>query len=129
MVKTQQQETEMEKVLYETFLACKTAEDVKALLEDLCTYTETEQMAQRAKAAQLLKAGKTYTEVIAATNISSATLSRVSRCVRHGGGGYENLCRRRKRRIKKFFHFLPECIDNVSIMCYNEYTENRRDKQ
>ena len=32
MVKTQQQETEMEKVLYETFLACKTAEDVKALL-------------------------------------------------------------------------------------------------
>ena len=72
MVKTQQQETEMEKVLYETFLACKTAEDVKALLEDLCTYTETEQMAQRAKAAQLLKAGKTYTEVIAATNISSA---------------------------------------------------------
>ena len=65
MVKTQQQETEMEKVLYETFLACKTAEDVKALLEDLCTHTETEQMAQRAKAAQLLKAGKTYTEVIA----------------------------------------------------------------
>lgn len=61
----------------------------KALLEDLCTYTETEQMAQRAKAAQLLKAGKTYTEVIAATNISSATLSRVSRCVRHGSGGYE----------------------------------------
>ena len=86
MVKTQQQETEMERVLYETFLACKTAEDVKALLEDLCTYTETEQMAQR---AQLLKAGKTYTEVIAATNISSATLSRVSRCVRHGSGGYE----------------------------------------
>ena len=82
MVKTQQQETEMEKVLYETFLACKTAEDVKALLEDMCTYTEAEQMAQRAKAAQLLK-------VSAATNISSATLSRVSRCVRHGSGGYE----------------------------------------
>ena len=69
MVKTQQQETEMEKVLYETFLACETAEDVKALLDDLCTYTEAEQMAQRAKAAQLLKAGKTYAEVIAATNI------------------------------------------------------------
>ena len=89
MVKTQQQETEMEKVLYETFLACETADDVKALLDDLCTYTEAEQMAQRAKAAQLLKAGKTYAEVIAATNISSATLSRVSRCVRHGSGGYE----------------------------------------
>ena len=62
---------------------------MKALLDDLCTYTEAEQMAQRAKAAQLLKAGKTYAEVIAATNISSATLSRVSRCVRRGSGGYE----------------------------------------
>ena len=37
----------------------------------------------------MLMQGATYTEVIAATNISSATLSRVSRCVRHGSGGYE----------------------------------------
>ena len=89
MLKDEKQEEKMTKVLFRTLLACKNEEDVKALLEDLCTYTEVEQMAQRAKAAQLLKEGKTYTEVIAAMNISSATLSRVSRCVRYGSGGYE----------------------------------------
>lgn len=89
MVKDVKEEREMTATLYETFLACKTAEDVAALLEDLCTYTEVEQMAQRVKAAQLLQEGKTYSEVIAATNISSATLSRVSRCVRYGSGAYE----------------------------------------
>ena len=89
MLKDEKQEEKMTKVLFRTLLACKNEEDVKALLEDLCTYTEVEQMAQRAKAAQLLKEGKTYTEVISATNISSATLSRVSRCARYGSGGYE----------------------------------------
>lgn len=90
MQKDEKQEEEMERVLYETLLACKSEEDVKALLLDLCTYKEVEQMAQRAKAAQLLKEGKTYAEVIAATNISSATLSRVSRCVQRGSGGYRD---------------------------------------
>lgn len=88
MVKDGKREDRMESVLYQTLLACKGEEDLKMLLSDLCTYTEVEQMAQRAAAAQLLKAGKTYAEVIAATNISSATLSRVSRCVRYGSGGY-----------------------------------------
>ena len=45
-------------------------------------------MAQRAAAAKLLAEGKTYAEIIAATDISSATLSRVSRALRHGSGGY-----------------------------------------
>lgn len=89
MVKDEKKEEKMTSVLYQTLLACKSEEDLKMLLSDLCTYTEVEQMAQRAAAAQLLKAGKTYAEVIAATNISSATLSRVSRCVRYGSGGYE----------------------------------------
>ena len=96
MVKDVKEEREMTAILYDTFLACKTAEDVEALLEDLCTYTEVEQMAQRVKAAQLLQEGKTYTEVIAATNISSATLSRVSRCVRYGSGAYEKFVPKRE---------------------------------
>ena len=96
MVKDVKEEREMTATLCATFLACKTAEDVEALLEDLCTYTEVEQMAQRVKAAQLLQEGKTYTEVIAATNISSATLSRVSRCVRYGSGAYEKFVPKRE---------------------------------
>ncbi len=75
--------------LYEVLLKLKTAEDCKNLLGDLCTNKEIEQMAQRIKAAKLLMEGKTYNQVIAETDISSATLSRVSRCVKYGKG-YSN---------------------------------------
>ena len=76
-------------VLYVALLACETEEGVKALLDDLCTYQEKEQMIQRAYAAKMLIEGKTYADIIAETDISSATLSRVSRSLRHGSGGYE----------------------------------------
>jgi TrpR-related protein YerC/YecD len=79
---------EMIDLLYATLIKVKTKEDCELLLADLCTVNEVLQMAQRAKAAQLLLQGKTYTQVIAETDISSATLSRVSGCIRHGRGGY-----------------------------------------
>ena len=76
-----------------------TAADVKAALEhETCTIEDLkallspaaepflEQMAQRVKAAKLLIEGKTYNQVIEETDISSATLSRVSRCVQYGTG-------------------------------------------
>lgn len=72
--------------LYEAFVAVRTPEDCALLLDDLCTRKEVEQMAQRLRAAKLLMEGKTYTQVIEQTNISSATLSRVSRCVQYGDG-------------------------------------------
>ncbi len=65
-------------------------EDFKALMEDLCTTKELENMAERFYAAELLMAGKTYNQVMELSNISSATLSRVSRCVQYGNG-YKNL--------------------------------------
>lgn len=89
MGKDKEQDELMLTKLYATFLACGTEEDVKLLLDDLCTHKEIEQMAQRVTAAQMLKEGKTYAEIIEQTDISSATLSRVSRCVRYGSGGYE----------------------------------------
>ncbi len=75
--------------LYKLILSLKTEEDCEKLFEDLCTYKEVEQMAQRVKAAKLLMEGKTYNQVIEETDISSATLSRVSRCVQYGDG-YRN---------------------------------------
>ena len=72
--------------LYELFAKIDNAEDFKLLLDDLCTYKEIEQMAGRIAAAKLFMEGKTYNQVIEATNISSATLSRVSRCVQRGEG-------------------------------------------
>lgn len=78
-------EKDIEK-LFEVVLELNNKNDCKALFSDLCTDKEIEQMAQRIKAAKLLIEGKTYNEVIAETDISSATLSRVSRCVQYGEG-------------------------------------------
>ena len=73
-------------LLYDVLVNVSSPEECRALLEDLCTVKEVEQMAQRIKAAQLLIEGKTYAQVMEETDISSATLSRVSRCVQYGSG-------------------------------------------
>lgn len=72
--------------LYALIADINSQEDCRILFEDLCTNKELEQMAQRLKAAKLLKSGLTYAKVIEATEISSATLSRVSRCLQYGKG-------------------------------------------
>lgn len=78
--------TQMISELYDLILSLKTKEDCEVLFEDLCTYKEVEQMAQRLRAAKLLISGSTYNKIIEETDISSATLSRVSRCVQYGNG-------------------------------------------
>jgi len=72
--------------LYQLIASIDTVEDCRALFDDLCTRKELEKMAERVYAAKLLLAGNTYQQVIAQTDISSATLSRVSRCVQYGQG-------------------------------------------
>ena len=72
--------------LYEAFVKIDSEEVCADFLADLCTRKEVEQMAQRLRAAKLLSEGLTYSQVIEQTNISSATLSRVSRCVQYGSG-------------------------------------------
>ena len=72
--------------LYKCILKLKTPIECKEFFEDLCTHKELENMAQRVIAAKLLLEGKTYEEVIKETDISSATLSRVSKCVKYGNG-------------------------------------------
>ena len=72
--------------LYKIIADLTTVEECQMLFEDLCTKKEVEKMAERIYAAKLLMAGKTYNQVIAETDISSATLSRVSRCVQYGEG-------------------------------------------
>lgn len=75
--------------LFEVIIRAKSVKDCQNLFEDLCTDKEIEQMAQRIKAAKLLMEGNTYNQVIEQTDISSATLCRVSRCVQYGKG-YKN---------------------------------------
>ena len=72
--------------LYQLIADIHDPEQIRALFDDLCTRKEIENMAERVYAARLLMEGKTYNQVIAQANISSATLSRVSRCVQYGQG-------------------------------------------
>ncbi len=74
------------KKLYKTILSLKNEEECDDFFNDLCTIKELDSMAQRIVAADLLINGETYEQIIAKTDISSATLSRVSRCVKYGDG-------------------------------------------
>lgn len=73
-------------MLYKLITGLSSIEECRALFEDLCTPKELEKMAERIYAAQLLLEGKTYNQVMAQADISSATLSRVSQCVQYGNG-------------------------------------------
>ena len=72
--------------LYETLSSTKNTLECKRLLEDLCTENELYVMAQRLHAAKMMLEGKTYVQIIDETGLSSATLSRISKCVQFGKG-------------------------------------------
>ena len=72
--------------LYSAILKLKTVKDAEEFFSDLCTKKELDSMTQRVVAGKLLLAGETYEKIISKTDISSATLSRVSRCVKYGRG-------------------------------------------
>ena len=72
--------------LFETILKLKTVEDCEDFFNDLCTFKELDSMSGRIKAAKLLIKGETYDDIIKQTEISSATLSRVNKCVKYGNG-------------------------------------------
>ena len=72
--------------LYRLIAGIDNPEDIRSLFDDLCTRKEVENMAERVFAAKLLMEGNTYNQVMAQADISSATLSRVSRCVQYGSG-------------------------------------------
>ena len=72
--------------LFDLIASIEDPEDVRALFDDLCTRKEIDNMAERVFAAKLLLQGNTYSQVMSQADISSATLSRVSRCVQYGSG-------------------------------------------
>ena len=79
--------------LFKLITAIDNIDDCRALFDDLCTVKELENMAERCYAAKLLIEGNTYNQVMAQSDISSATLSRVSRCVQYGKG-YSSLLKK-----------------------------------
>ena len=74
--------------LYRAFASLQSAEECRTFLEDLCTIKEIVAMAQRLEIARLLDKGDSYVETVDQTGASSATVSRVNRCLNYGNGGY-----------------------------------------
>lgn len=75
--------------LYQTLLKLKTVNDCRKFFTDLCTLKELDAMTQRIKSARLLLNGETFEKIVEKTDISSATLSKINRCVKYGEG-YKN---------------------------------------
>lgn len=84
------------KELFEEILKLETIEECKMFFDDLCTINELESMLQRIKAAKMLLQDKTFQEVIKETQISSATLARISKCIKYGDGGYKAILEKKK---------------------------------
>lgn len=76
-------------LLYESLLQLKSVEECRQFLEDLCTVTELKAMGQRLEVAMYLREGLIYQDILKRTGASSATISRVNRCLQYGAGGYQ----------------------------------------
>lgn len=84
--------------LYRAIAAIRDEEECKRFLTDLCTVSELKAMEQRMEVAMLLDDGLIYSEVLERTGASSATISRVNRCLRYGAEGYKAIIARLKGR-------------------------------
>lgn len=89
MIFTPKWKDENTDLLVKTLLSLKDEEEVYRLLDDLCTISEIKAMAQRIHVAQLLANNTTYNTIATSTGASTATISRVKRCLNYGSGGYE----------------------------------------
>lgn len=74
--------------LFETILNLKTIEECYSYFEDICTIKELQDMAQRLDTAILLDKGANYQKISNDVGVSTATIGRVSKCLKYGSGGY-----------------------------------------
>ena len=77
--------------LYQAILMLENEEECYHFFQDLCTISELRSMEQRFEVAMLLNDGMIYNDILEKTGVSSATISRVNRCLLNGAGGYESI--------------------------------------
>lgn len=86
-MKDEQRDSRLE-YLFKGILTLSTVEDCYNFFSDLCTPFELQEMSQRMQAAKMLKDGLIYSEIAERTGLSTATISRVNRCLRYSDDGY-----------------------------------------
>ncbi len=77
--------------LFDAILLLKDREECYNFFEDLCTIAELKALAQRLQVAKMLREKRTYTEICEQTGASTATISRVNRCLVYGADGYNTV--------------------------------------
>lgn len=80
--------TEQTDQLFRAVLSLRDLDECYRYFEDICTIKEVLAIAQRLEVARMLADGMSYQQTIAKTGASSATISRVKRCLDYGEGGY-----------------------------------------
>ncbi|MCH3958704.1 MAG: YerC/YecD family TrpR-related protein [Selenomonas sp.] len=79
---------ELNDQLCEAMLSLQTVDECYQFFEDICTVSELKAMSQRLEVARMLQQGHTYEDIVARTGASTATISRVKRCLNYGADGY-----------------------------------------
>ena len=86
--------------LFRAILSLESAEECYMFFEDVCTVKELTDIAQRLKSARMLASGSNYTEISKETGMSTATISRVNKCLEYGSGGYKLVIERLEENKK-----------------------------
>ena len=79
---------------FRAILGLENVDECYDFFEDLCTVSELQAMTQRFHVARLLDEGKTYLEISAETGASTATISRINKCLEYGSDGYRTVLSR-----------------------------------
>ena len=93
--------TEFIDELFEGILMLKNKEECYRFFEDICTIKELQSLSQRLMVAKLLREKKTYNEIEEITGTSTATISRINRCLSYGADGYNMILDRLKEKNEK----------------------------
>ena len=88
--------TEAVDYLFRAILSLRDKEECYTFFEDICTINELLSLSQRFEVAKMLRERKTYLEIAEKTGASTATISRVNRCLHYGAGGYKIIVPRLK---------------------------------
>ena len=83
--------------LFEAVLSLENKDECFDFFEDVCTINELLSLAQRFEVAKMLRDQKTYLDIAEKTGASTATISRVNRCLEYGAGGYRLILDRFKK--------------------------------
>ena len=84
--------------LFRGILTLKTVEECYAFFEDICTVNELLSLSQRFEVAAMLREKHTYLDIAERTGASTATISRVNRCLNYGANGYKTVLDRKNNK-------------------------------